>query len=55
MTMRDLISRWERRASDREETARRFGVTTIEGRIMQAVALQLRECIAELEQAERGT
>ena len=54
MTKEDLITRWKRRAADREDTARAFGISTIEGRIMQATAQAIRECIAELEQAERG-
>lgn len=47
-TLQELVAIWRRRASDREETAVRLGRSTIEGRIMQADAAAVRQCVAEL-------
>jgi hypothetical protein len=49
----ELLRTWQRRAVDREESARSFGETTMEGRVMSASAAETRVCIAELEQAVR--
>lgn len=43
-----LRALWLRRASDREETAVRLGLATMEGRVMSASAAETRQCLAEL-------
>lgn len=47
-TLDQLITLWKRRADDRQATARVMGLTTIEGRIMQADAAAVAQCTAEL-------
>ena len=47
-TFDDLLSTWRRRAEDHETSAKRFGLATYEGRVMQADAAAVRLCIKEL-------
>lgn len=53
-TLGDLVAIWRRRASDRDDSAVRLGRTSIEGRILQADAAAVRQCIAELLQLMTG-
>lgn len=50
----DLIAVWRRRIADREDTAQRMGLATIEGRIMQVDAAATRQCMNELLQLMTG-
>ena len=47
-TLDDLIATWRRRAEDRQHTARKFGLDTVEGRIMQVDAAAIDQCTNEL-------
>jgi len=49
MNIDELLTEWRTRADQREASARRMGTMTIEGRILQADAGAVRQCIAELE------
>jgi hypothetical protein len=52
-TVRDVLIVWKRRAEDRAVKAAQAGHGTAEGRVLAAAAAEIRQCIAELEHAER--
>lgn len=51
--MRDVLIVWRRRAEDRALKANRAGPDMCEGRILNAAAAEIRQCITELEHADR--
>jgi hypothetical protein len=52
-TVRDVLIVWRRRAEDRDMKAARAGQGTTEGRVLAAAAAEIRQCIVELEHADR--
>lgn len=55
-TVRDVLITWRRRAEDRElKAATRMALApqSVEHRILAAAAAEIRQCIAELEHADR--
>jgi hypothetical protein len=51
--VRDVLIVWRRRAEDRERKARQASPDFYERRILAAAAAEIRQCIAELEHADR--
>jgi hypothetical protein len=52
-TVRDVLIVWRRRAKDREMKAARTGRDTTESWVLSAAAAEIRQCITELEHADR--
>lgn len=52
-TVRDVLIVWRRRAEDRATKAAQAGPDVCEGRVLNAAAAEIRQCIAELEHADR--
>jgi hypothetical protein len=52
-TVRDVLITWRRRAEDREMKTARSSPDFCERRILAAAAAEIRQCIAELEHADR--